>query len=242
VKRLALASAVLVALAITATAGATPDSGRLTIFAASSLTDVLPAIDARPRYNFAGSDQLAFQIAQHAPADVFAAASPKYPDDLYRKGLVFKPAAFATNRLVVIVPAGNPADIHSVFDLKKPGVRLAIGARGVPIGDYTRKVLAKLRLTAALDNVVSEETDARSIVAKVALGGADAGIVYATDARPAGSKVKTIRIPPRGQPSVVYEIAVVRSSKKIAAARAFVARVLGRKGRAALRSNGFGLP
>jgi len=229
-------------VAVVAPAGAGAGSERLTVFAASSLTDVLPRIDARPRYNLAGSDQLAFQIGQRAPADVFAAASPKYPEGLYRKGLVFKPVPFATNRLVVIVPASNPAGIRSVFDLEKKGVRLVIGSAGVPIGDYTRKVLARLRLRAALANVVSEETDVRSVVAKVALGGADAGIVYATDARPAAGKVKKVGIPSRGQPSVVYEIAIVRSTKKLAAARAYVARVLGRSGRIALRSYGFGVP
>jgi len=237
--RLAIGALVTLA-ATTATAGAGSD--RLTVFAASSLTDVLPRIDPAPRYNFAGSDQLAFQIGQRAPADVFAAASPKDPEQLYRKGLVFKPLAFATNRLVVIVPSRNPAGIHSVFDLDNQGVTLVIGARGVPIGDYTRTVLARLHLRAALDNVVSEEADVRGVVAKVALGGADAGIVYRTDARPAGAKVKTVGIPARGQPTVVYEIAVVKSTKKLAAARAYVARVLGRAGRAALRSSGFGLP
>jgi molybdate transport system substrate-binding protein len=239
VRRLAVV-AVAAAVVLAPTAGA--GSGRLTVFAASSLTDALPTIDSHPRYNFAGSDQLAFQIGQRAPADIFAAASPKYPEELYRTGLVFKPVPFATNRLIVIVPSANPAGIRSVFDLDKKGVRLVIGARGVPIGDYTRKVLARLHLRAALDNVVSEETDVRSVVAKIALGGADAGIVYRTDARTAVGKVKTISVPKRGQPTVVYEIAVVRSTTKLAAARAYVARVLGRPGRAAFRSSGFGLP
>ena len=87
-------------------------SGRLTVFAAASLTEVFPAIDPRPRYGFAGSDQLAFQIQQGAPADVFAAASPKYPEALYKQGLVEKPIPFATNTLVLIVPKSNPAHIH----------------------------------------------------------------------------------------------------------------------------------
>ena len=230
----------LLAVVVPASGGAGSD--RLTVFAASSLTDALPKIDASPRYNFAGSPQLAFQISQRAPADVFAAASSKYPEDLYRKGLVFKPVRFATNRLVVIVPRANPARIHSVFDLRNDGVRLVIGAEGVPIGDYTRKLLATLHLEAALDNVVSNETDVRSVVAKVALGGADAGIVYATDARSATGKLKTITIPRRGQPTVVYEIAIVGSTKKLAAARAYVTAVRSSRGRAALRSEGFGVP
>src|SRR5205823_10802762 len=84
-------------------------SERLVVFAAASLTDVFPAIDGRPRYAFAGSDQLAFQIQQGAPADVFAAASPKAPELLFRQGIVQKPIPFATNTLVVIVPKSNPA-------------------------------------------------------------------------------------------------------------------------------------
>ena len=119
---------------------------------------------------------------QGAPADVYAAASPKYPDELYAAGLVEKPVVFATNRLVLVVPASNPARIGDAFDLARPGVKLVIGQAGVPVGDYTRKVLANLGLSSALANVVSQETDVKGVVAKVALGEADAGIVYATDA------------------------------------------------------------
>src|SRR5690242_13293791 len=91
----------------------TRDSGRLAVFAASSLTDVLPAINMQPRYSFAGSDQLSAQIQLGAQTDVFAAASPKYPELLYQKGLVEKPIPFVTNTLVLIVPRSNPAKIHT---------------------------------------------------------------------------------------------------------------------------------
>jgi len=234
--------AVLCLLALAAPVAALGGSPRITVLAASSLTNAFPAIDSAQRYSFAGSDQLAFQIEQGAQADVFAAASPKYPDALYAKKLVYKPVVFATNRLVVIVPRSNPAHIGSVYDLKRHGVRVVLGAAGVPIGDYTRKVLAKLGLTAVLKNVVSNEPDVRGIVAEIALGEADAGFVYVTDTSSAHGKVKTVSIPAKGQPTVKYEIAVVRSTRHLAAAQGFVREVLSRSGREKLRLFGFGLP
>jgi len=214
----------------------------LNVFAAASLTDAFPQIDKTPHYQFAGSDQLAFQIEQGAPADVFAAASPKYPQRLYAQGLCSRPAVFATNTVVLIVPRANPAHIHSVYDLTRRGVKLVIGAKGVPIGDYTRKAFARLGLNAALKNVVSEEPDVKLVVAAVALGEADAGIVYRTDVRPAGSKVVRIALPAKAQPTVRYEACVVRRTHHAAAASAFVRELLGARGRLALRAAGFGLP
>ena len=122
-KRAALLGLV-VALAFPA---ATSARGLITVFAAASLADVFPPIDKAPRYSFAGSDQLALQIRQGAPADVYAAASPKYPELLYRDGLVKKPAVFATNKLVAIVPRANPGHLSSVYDLRRSGVRIVIG-------------------------------------------------------------------------------------------------------------------
>ena len=221
----------------------TSAGGGISVFAASSLTQVLPRIDRAPRYSFAGSDQLALQLRQGAPADVYLAASPKYPELLYRQGLLRKPRVFATNRLVVLVPQANPARIRSVYDLRRPGVKIVIGDRTVPIGSYTRQILDALGITnEVLANVVSQETDVKGIVAKVALAEADAGLVYATDARPVARKVKTIGLPGWAQPPIRYELAVVRSTKRGAAARAFVARVLSKQGRLQLRRAGFGLP
>jgi molybdate transport system substrate-binding protein len=217
-------------------------AAKLTVFAAASLTGVLPQIDKAPHYNFAGSDQLAFQITQGAPADVFAAASPKYPDQLFAKGLVYKPRVFATNELVVIVPRANHANIDSVYDLTRRGLRIVIGAKGVPVGDYTRKALAAVGLSSVLKNVVSEETDVKAVVAKVALGEADAGFVYRTDARAASDRLTTVKLAPRARPKIAYEIAIVKATKQLSAARAFVARVFSTRGRAALRRAGFGLP
>ena len=237
-KRAALLAAVVLALAVPA-AAASP----ITVFAAASLTEVLPRIDASERYSFAGSDALATQIRNGAPADVYAAASPTQPELLYRDRVVYKPRVFATNRLVVVVPRANPARIGSVYDLRRRGVKLVVGTAKVPIGAYTRQVLANLGIAdAVLANVVSEETDVKGIVAKVALGQADAGFVYATDVRAVAEKTKTIAIPSWAQPSVRYEIAVVRSTKNLHAAKAFVSRVLSKTGRRALVRAGFGLP
>src|SRR5213593_3244121 len=130
-----------------APAGAGPRAEVPTVFAASSLTNVFPQIDATARYSFGGSNQLAFQIQQGAPADVFAAARPQYPQKLYAAGLVEQPVIFATNRLVLAVPRRNPAHIKSVFDLRRRRIRLVVGDPAVPIGAYTQKVLSRLGLS-----------------------------------------------------------------------------------------------
>jgi len=241
-RRVLLAALLLAALLPSATAAHPEQSGgRLSVFAAASLTEVFPTIDKRPQYQFAGSDQLAFQIQQGAPVDVYAAASPKYPEQLYQQGLVQKPIQFATNTLVLIVPRKNPADIHSVTDLTKPGVKLVIGDVGVPVGAYTRNVLNTLGITAAvMKNVVSQETDVKGVLGKVALGQADAGFVYVTDAKSVLGKVGVIRIRESAQPHVVYEVAVVKSTKHLQAAYAFVTRLIRPLGQRALVKFGFG--
>jgi molybdate transport system substrate-binding protein len=239
----ALVSALVLAAAGLPAAGSAEQgsSGRLTVFAAASLTDVLPKIDARPRYGFAGSDVLALQIQQGAPADVFAAASPKYAELLYKQGLVQKPIQFATNTLVLVLPKSNPAQIHTVDDLTKPGVKIVIGDPSVPVGSYTRTVLSNLGISAGvLKNVVSQETDVRSVLGKVALGEADAGFVYITDARTVSGKVKVIAIRESAQPHVVYEVAVVKSSRHLQAAYRYVTRLIRPTAQRALERYGFG--
>jgi len=211
----------------------------LTIFAAASLTNVFPQIAPKQHYSFAGSNALAAQIQQGAPADVFASANTSIPFQLYDQGLVEKPVLFTRNELTVIVPKSNPAGIHSVADLAKPGVKLVVAAQGVPVGDYTRTVLHTMKLDSVLQNVVSNETDVREVLAKVALGEADAGFVYVTDARTVRGKVATIGIRWTAQPRVTYAIAVVRASKHRVAARAFVKSLLGKAAQRKLRAAGF---
>jgi molybdate transport system substrate-binding protein len=222
-------------------AGAT--TTRATVYAAASLTDVFPRVDRSVRFSFAGSDQLAAQIENGAPADVFASASPKQAELLHHDGLLRRPVVFATNRLIVIVPRSNPARIRSVYDLRRSGVKVIVGAPSVPVGSYTRQVVDSLGIAAAVTkNVVDQESDVKGIVAKIALGEGDAGFVYRTDARPAGSKVSAIAIPAWAQPPIKYEIGVVRSTEHLSAARAFIRRVTSLRGRRLLVRAGFGLP
>jgi molybdate transport system substrate-binding protein len=211
----------------------------LTVFAAASLTNVFPAIDKHETYSFGGSNALATQIQQGAPADVFASANTSLPFTLYDQGWVEKPVLFTRNQLTVIVPKSNPANIHSVADVGKPGVKLVVAAVGVPVGDYTRTVLKNMNLSSVLNNVVSNETDVREVLAKVALGEADAGFVYTTDAKTVKGKVATIGIRWTAQPKVTYAIAVVKASTHKAAARAWVKRLLGKAAQAKLRAAGF---
>jgi molybdate transport system substrate-binding protein len=215
----------------------------LNVFAAASLTEVLPKVDKAQRYSFAGSDQLALQIRQGAPADVFASASPKYTELAYRDGFVQKPVVFATNRLIILVPRSNPAGIKNVYDLRHAGLKVVIGDKTVPIGTYTRQILDTLGITNdVMANVVSQETDVKGIATKVALGEADAGFVYRTDARSVAGHTRVIALPGWAQPPVRYEIAVVKTSAHLAAARAYVKKVTSKRGRKLLAAAGFGLP
>ena len=231
-RRAALALAVCVALAVLPAASA---QTQLTVFAAASLTDVLPQLAPGNLYSFGGSDTLATQLEQGAPADLFASANPSLPAELHRRGVVERPVAFTRNALVVVVPASNPAHISGVRDLTRRGVSIDVADASVPVGGYTQKVLARLGLAKQVNaNVVSRETDVRSVLAKVSLGQADAGFVYATDARTVAKKVDVIRIPASAQPNVTYAIAVVSRSAHQRAARALVAKLRGKAGQALL--------
>ena len=231
------------ALVLLATScGGSAQEPPLDVYAAASLAEVFPQLDPDARFSFAGSDVLATQIREGAPADVYAAASSKYPQELFADGLVERPVTFASNRLVLIVPRGNPARISSVDDIARPGTRLVVAAKGVPAGDYTRTVLGTLGLAAALDNVVSNEDDVKGVAGKVALGEADAGFVYATDVASVRDRVRVIELPAGSQPPIEYQVAVVAGSDDEDAARAFVEALGSEAGRAALSRAGFSLP
>jgi molybdate transport system substrate-binding protein len=242
-----LSATLLAAFAVAGATVATAASPRahagaqLKVFAAASLTKVFPQIDGRAQFQFAGSDVLQAQIQQGAPADVFASASPKQAQALFHAGLVDRPVNFATNTLVLIVSKRNPGRIHSIYDLRKRGETLVIGDSTVPVGAYTRQVLAKLHLTELLSHVKSNDTDVKQVVSQVALGQADAGFAYATDVKTSGGLVKSIAIPKNGQPRVVYQIAVVKSGDA-ALASGFASEVLSSRGRGLLKAAGFGLP
>lgn len=240
-RRLLAASALVLGLfAAHVSAAPVKQTAQITVYAASSLTNVFPKIDRSPRYSFGGSNTLAAQIRQGAPADVFASANTSLPRGLHGKGLCSRPVVFARNALVIVVPKANPARLHSIHDLKRKGVKLVIAGPGVPVGSYTLQLLRNLKLLkGVLPNVVSRESDVRGILAKVALGEADAGFVYATDARISAGKVKVLKVPARAQPKIEYGICLVSSSGHASEARAFRGKVLGKAGQWKLRAAGF---
>ena len=172
-KRLLALIAVLLLGASFGSGGASgrPAANGLTVFAASSLTDVFPAIDRSANYSFAGSNALATQLTNGAPADVFASANTSLPAQLYAAGVVERPVNFTRNTLVIVVPKSNPANIHSVYDLGNDGVKVDVAAPSVPVGSYTLQILKQLGLTQKITtNIVSQETDVRTVLSKVALG------------------------------------------------------------------------
>ncbi|MES1248081.1 MAG: molybdate ABC transporter substrate-binding protein [Actinomycetota bacterium] len=237
-------SIVLVVAALAVAFGAAGASARshtqITVFAAASLTDVFPAIDNAQRYSFGGSNALATQISNGAPADVFASANTAIPAQLFAKGVVEKPVSFTRNTLVIVVPKSNPAGIKTVYDLAKPGVKIDVASSAVPVGSYTLQILGNMNLTAKVTaNVVSQETDVREVLAKVALGQADAGFVYSTDAKTVPGQVTVIKMPAWAQPKITYALAVVTKSPNQAGARAFIAKVLSKSGQAKMLEYGF---
>ncbi len=239
-RSLAVAAVVVaITLLVVGSAGARQTAGPLTVYAAASLTEVFQRYDPGERYSFAGSNTLETQIRNGAPADIFASAAPLNADRLHAAGLVGKPVTFTVNRLVLIVPKSNPAGIESIYDLQTKNVRLVVANAAVPVGGYTRTVLKKMNLSSVLGSVVSQETDVKAVTSKVALGQADAGFVYATDAKAVSGQVTAIRIPAWAQPRVRYEIAVVSKSRHKAAAQAWIKGILSAKGQAALRRAGF---
>ncbi len=234
-----VAAILAVALTLAGAAGARTSADPLTIYAAASLTEVFKAYDPAQKYSFAGSNVLETQIKQGAPADIFASAAPLNTQRLFAAGIVDKPVTFTANRLALIVPKSNPAGLTSVYDLKSKNVKLVIANAAVPVGGYTRTVLKKMGLSSVLSKVVSQESDVKAVTGKVALGQADAGFVYVTDARAVSDQVTLIRIPAWAQPRVRYEIAVVSKSGNKTAAQAWIKGILSDKGQAAMKSYGF---
>jgi molybdate transport system substrate-binding protein len=241
-RRLVLLLACLVLVAC----GGSDSKPTLTVSAATSLKTAVTAYagdfgDAKVRVSFAGSDELAAQIRQGVKPDVFASANTTLPEQLYKEGLVEKPAVFAANRLVLAVPASD-AKVTSLDDLKQPGTTIAMGSATVPVGSYTRKVLAKLPAgdaKAILANVRSNEPDVGGVVGKVAQGAVDAGFVYVTDVKAAGGELRAIDLPADLQPQVSYGVAVVKGAKHPEQAKAFVDGLLRGDGRERLEAAGF---
>ncbi len=226
------------------------DHPRLIVSAATSLKTALTAHagayrGADVRLGFGGSDELAAQIRSGVRPDVFAAANTKLPAQLYAEGLAERPVVFATNTLVLAVPSAEAGTVRSIADLGKTDIRIAIGAKSVPVGAYARTVLERLparQRKAILANVRSEEPDVGGVIGKLAQGAVDAGFVYATDVRAAKAAIRAIELPADLQPEVAYAAVVVKGAKQPAAARAFVADLARGAGQAELRAAGFGPP
>jgi len=227
---------------------------QLTVFAASSLRDAFQDLGRNLEqqhpgtsvsFNFAGSQELRTQVEHGARADVFASADPRTLRALAGAGLALEPQVFARNEPVIVIPAGNPAGIHSLADLPRAR-RLVVGAPEVPIGEYTVRILeaASRRYGPAFgaaveSRVASRELNVRQVLAKVALGEADAAIVYRTDALASRGAVEVISIPPELNVVAEYPIAVLRGAPQAGLARAFVELVLSSAGRAVLARHGF---
>lgn len=257
-RTLALGAAVLGLAAGAPLAAAGAETSTLRVFAAASLADAFTALardfegthpGVRVQLNLAGSQQLAVQIEQGARADVFASADERWMRYLEERSLVAGGATlFARNRLVVIVPRINPARIQKLQDLARHGVKLVLGAEAVPVGKYSREALQKLaRLDGfepdfarrALTNVVSEEENVRSVVGKVQLGEADAGMVYGSDVTAAVSRYVTVLdLPDSANVVAKYPIAVVIGAAQSPRARSFIELVLSPAGQATLERHG----
>lgn len=214
----------------------------LTVYAASSLTEAFTAIgrefearngEVRVEFNFAGSQALRTQIEHGAAADLFASADVLHVEKLQEQQLVAdEPMIFARNFVVVALPAANPAGLTRLQDLAQPGVRLVVAQEHVPVGRYTRQVLANLSAedafgaefgVAVLANVKSEELNVRQVVAKVVLGEVDAGFVYLSDVAALTGEVATLEIPARANVRAAYPIVLLGSAREAALARRFVA-------------------
>ena len=252
-----LLAALLAAIAVAAGCGGSSSEsgagssgaggGTLTVFAASSLTDAFTRLATtfqqqhpgwKVRFEFLGSDQLAAQIEQGDPADVFAAASTKYPEQLQGEKLLEPTKDFATNTLVLAVPPDNPAHITSVHTIGN--AKLIVGDPAVPVGSYTLQVLGNLGIDPADLNIVSQEQKTTDIVSKLELGEGDAGFIYTSDATTAGDKLKSIELPAEAQATATYPIGIVTDSKNREAAQQWIDLVLSDAGQQVLTGDGFG--
>jgi len=225
---------------------ATAPSGTISAFAAASLTDSFKALGtafqaAHPgvtvQFNFAGTPTLVTQIEQGAQADVLASADTTNMDKLKADGFtVGTPQVFAHNKLEIVVAPGNPKGITGLADLAKSGVIYISEAATVPAGKYSLQALAKAGVSVTPKSL---ETDVKSVVSKIELGEADAGIVYSTDVKAAGSKAQGVPIPDAYNVVATYPLVAVKGTKNSTAANAFIAFVLSSNGQSTLESFGF---
>ena len=231
-----------------ASASASASTGTITVFAAASLTGTFTQLGkqfaaAHPgdtvKFSFGPSSGLATQITSGAPADVFASAAPANMDQVVSAGDASNPQDFAKNSMEVAVPPNNPAKVTSVNDLANKSVKVALCQPQVPCGVVAAEVFKNVGITV---KPVTLQTDVKSVLTQVELGNVDAGMVYVTDAKAAGTKVKGITIPANENASTLYPIATISSSKHKSEAQAFVAYVLSPAGQNVLAAAGFEKP
>jgi molybdate transport system substrate-binding protein len=261
--RSCFAVALAVALAFGVGSGpiAAQSSPKITVFAAASLTEAFNALGpaftkktgVAVTFSYGGSDTLATQIKQGAPADVFASANLTQMKVVNDAALVAgAPKTFAKNRLVLVAPKGDATKVTTPLDLTKPGVKVILAAPTVPVGGYARATFAKLAGTngypadfpAQVDkNVVSNELDVKAVVTKIALGEGDAGVVYSTDVTPTvAPKLDVFPFPTGVVPDIEYPIAVLKNASDAKSAQAFVDYVLSPEGQSFLKARGFVSP
>ena len=254
-----VAALVLIGCVGTSAPTGQPAPTELVVFAASSLTEAFTALaqgfeadhpDVAVTLNFAGSQQLAQQLALGAPADLFASADQPQMAAVMAAGRVSPDDVqiFAHNRLVIVLPADNPGNVHALADLARPGLRVVLADASVPVGAYTRTFLANADAApdrpadfsqGVLANTVSFEINVRAVLSKVRLGEADAGVVYASDGAAAGTTVQQIPIPDALNVVAAYPLAPVADALHPQAAKAFVAFILSPPGQKILADHGF---
>lgn len=237
----------------------TADSN-LTVFAAASLTDAFTEMgqvfESQSQgvtvvFSFGSSSELAAQLAEGAEADLFASANQRQMEKVVQSpGVAADPVDFLTNSLVVIVPADNPAGIETLKDLAQEGIRFVLALPDVPVRGFTEEMLDKATAdsaygadfkTAVLANLVSEETNVRQVVAKIALGEADVAVVYKSDVTPdMVEQVQVVEVPSDVNVTAVYPIVVLNDAPNPQTAQAFVDFVLSDAGQAILAKWGFG--
>jgi molybdate transport system substrate-binding protein len=227
----------------TTSGGSSGSANEIKVFAAASLTAAFTEVGqqytsanggTKVTFNFAGSQALATQIQQAAPADVFASADLTNMDKV--KDLVGTPQNFASNLLQIVVEKGNPKGVKTLDDLANPDLKVVLAAPDVPAGKYAAEALNTAKVTV---KPVSEEDNVKAVVTKVSLGEADAGIVYVTDVTAGGDKVQGVDIPKDQNVTATYPIASVKAGKAQDKAQAFMDLVLSDQGQQVLKQYGF---
>ena len=251
--------ALIAAMALASSVGLGEEPEELTVFTAASLTGAFGEIGQlyenetgmSVAFNFDGSQALRTQIENGAYADLFASANKRHMNALRDGGLINNSSmvVFTKNRISLIIPRDNPAKISNLSDLARPGLKIVMGTKDVPVGDYALQIIDKLGnesaygpdyRAAVLANVISQETNVNYVVTKVALGEADVGFAYVSDiTEDLADKVDKIEIPDGFNVIAEYPMAIMQESKYPAQSQEFVNLVRSERGKAVLERYGF---